>query len=91
MSKTEDNFTWEYPGITNNPSVKDGDIRLVNLPVQVGFEWSDKIVSDWDENGDPLDYTSGYIMRVLPDQSFIYNSEESMFIGASFTKKPKEQ
>lgn len=53
-----------------------GDVSIVNLDVKVFFEWSDNIVTDQDEEGNPLEITSGYIMNVLPDQSFIYNGQE---------------
>ena len=75
-------FKWELPKIKERP-VGDGDLRIVNLPVQVVFEWSDKIISDYDsETNTILEYTSGYVMKVLPNQSFIFNNEESIFIAS---------
>jgi hypothetical protein len=60
----------------------------VNLPVQVVFEWSDKIVADYDSETDTiLEYTSGYVMKVLPEQSFVYKDEKSTFIASTFKKR----
>lgn len=76
-------FTWALPE-HKNPPIEDGDLREVKLPVKVLFEWSDKIISDFDyETGRVVGYTSGYIMRVLPDQSFVYKNEESTYLGST--------
>jgi hypothetical protein len=53
-----------------------GDVSIVNLDVKVLFEWSDNIVTDQDEDGNPLETISGYVMKVLPDQGFIYSGQE---------------
>jgi len=82
-------FKWEVPEIKEIP-VDDGDLRIVNLPVKVIFEWSDKIISDYDSETDTiLEYTSGYVMKVLPEQSFVYKEEESTFIASTFKKAQK--
>lgn len=80
-TKTDDKeYKWEVPQLQQPTVVVGGDIRTVNLPVQVVFEWSDKIVSDYDsESGTVLEYTSGYIMKVLPNQQFVYNGESTTF------------
>lgn len=75
-------FKWKLPEKKERP-VGDNDLRIVNLPVKVIFEWSDKIVADYDSETDTvLEYTSGYVMKVLPEQSFVYNNEESTFIAS---------
>jgi len=82
-------FKWEMPEIKERP-VGDADIRIVNLPVKVIFEWSDKIVADYDSETDTtLEYTSGYVMKVLPEQSFVYKDEESTFIASAFKEAQK--
>jgi len=54
----------------------------------VVFEWSDKIVADYDSETDTiLEYTSGYVMKVLPEQSFVYKDEKSTFIASTFKKR----
>lgn len=81
-----EDFKWELPEQKEKP-VGDGDIRVVNLPVKVLFEWSDQIVADYDKETDTvLEYTSGYLMKVLPEQSFVYCGEESNFIANTLKK-----
>lgn len=78
---TKQEFKYELPPTKEKP-VGDGDIRVVNLPVEVLFKHSDKIPVDYDSDTNTvLKYTSGYIMEVIPKQSFIYNNEKSIFIG----------
>jgi hypothetical protein len=82
-------FKWEMPEIKGRP-VGNGDLRIVNMPVNVIFEWSDKIVADYDSETDTiLEYTSGYVMKVLPEQSFVYKNEESTFIASTFKEAQK--
>ena len=70
--KNKDEFKWEVPQLPQHNVVCSGDIRIVNLPVQVPFEWSDKIVADYDSETDTvLEYTSGYVMKVMPNQQFV--------------------
>jgi hypothetical protein len=45
------------------------------------FEWSDEIVADYDAETGYTEYTSGYVMRVLPNQNFVYKGEDSIFIA----------
>lgn len=80
--KNKDEFKWETPQFQKQYVIGIGDIRIVNLPVQVVFEWSDKIVADYDSETDTvLEYTSGYVMKVLPNQQFVYRGEETVFIA----------
>lgn len=66
-------FKWNSQGDFLSSIPEDGMVAEIMMPVKVMFEFSDKIVSDWDENNEPLEYTSGFIMKVLPDQSKVYN------------------
>lgn len=84
---SKEKFKWETLKFEHLP-VGNGDIRIVNLPVQVKFEWSDKIIADYDSETDTvLEYKSGYIMKVFPDQEFVYKNEESILIANSFTER----
>jgi hypothetical protein len=68
---------WHSRNLQEIPVV-EGDVRIVNLSVKVIFVWSDKIVADYDPETDTIiEYTSGYVMEVLPDQSFVYQEQES--------------
>ena len=58
-----------------------GDVRIVELPVKVLFEWSDKIVVDVDENNIPVEFTSGLVMRLLPEQGFVYKGEKTIHLA----------
>lgn len=70
--------------------IASGDIRIVNLPVKVLFEWSDKIVADYDSETDTvLEYTSGYVMKVMPNQQFVYRGEETTFIAQAMIERPE--
>jgi hypothetical protein len=68
--------------------IKHGDIRRVNLDVTTVFEWSDKIPTDWDENGEPTEFESGFVMKVLPNQSFVYNGQKTTFLANARFEKP---
>jgi hypothetical protein len=82
-------FDWKIPKGVEKP-VADGDLREVLLPVKTVFEWSDKIVKEYDyENDKVLEYTSGFVMKVVPDQEFIYNNEKSVFLASTIKEKPK--
>lgn len=71
------------------PPIMNGDLRVVTLPVKVVFEWSDKIVADYDSETGHTEYTSGYVMQVLPNQTFVYNNEMSTLLGSVFkAEKP---
>lgn len=71
-----------------NPPPSNGDIRQVNLPVKVVFEWSDKIIADYDiETDTVLEYKSGFVMKVLTEQSFEYKNQETMFLANALIEK----
>lgn len=74
---------WELPQQKERP-IGDGDLRIVNLPVQVLFEWSDKIMFDHDPETGHIEYTSGFVMKVLNEQSFVFKDEQSVFMGSMF-------
>ena len=84
----KDEFKWEVPQLQQHNVVGSGDIRIVNLPVQVVFEWSDKIVADYDSETDTvLEYTSGYVMKVLSNQQFVYKDEPTTFIAQALIER----
>jgi hypothetical protein len=87
--ENKDEFKWEVPQLHQHNVVGNGDIRIVNLPVRVLFEWSDKIVADYDSETDTvLEYTSGYVMKVIPNQQFVYKGEKTIFIARAFIERP---
>lgn len=53
---------WQKP-TEPNLEPAHGDIAVVWLPIKVLFTHSDKIVSDVDEDGTPLEYRSGLVMQ----------------------------
>jgi len=54
----------------------NGEIGIVTLPIKVLFEWSDKIVADFDEDtGAVLEYTSGFIMKIAPEE-VVYKGQD---------------
>ncbi len=75
MSKDKE-FKWAEMKAPMQGGPITGEIAIVNLPVKVLFEWSDKIVEDVDEENNPVSYKSGYLMRVIPDQTFVYENEK---------------
>jgi len=79
--KKDETYQWNTLQLQQHSVVGSGDIRVVNLPVRVVFEWSDEIVADYDEETGYTEYTSGYVMKVLPDQKFVYKGEDSIFIA----------
>lgn len=86
--ENKDEFKWEVPQLQQRNVVGSGDIRIVNLPVQVLFEWSDKIIADYDSETDTvLEYTSGYVMKVLPNQQFVHKGEETIFIAQALSER----
>ena len=86
--KDKDEFKREVPQLQQHNVVGSGDIRIVNLPVQVLFEWSDKIVADYDSETDTvLEYTSGYVMKVIPNQQFVHKGEETIFIAQALIER----
>jgi hypothetical protein len=79
--KKDETYQWNTPQLQQHSVVGSGDIRVVTLPVQCVFEWSDEIVADYDAETGYTEYTSGYVMRVLPNQNFVYKGEDSIFIA----------
>lgn len=72
-------FKFEEPHITkyNVDSICVGDVAKVQLPVIVSFHWADDIISDYDEETGEVEYTSGWVMRLLPEfnKEFVYKGE----------------
>ena len=73
---------FKAPEIPNNNEPVNGDVRVVNLPVEVLFEFSDKIIDEYDyETKKIISYKSGFIMHVLDNQKFIYNNDHTVLVG----------
>jgi hypothetical protein len=84
---TEHEFKYNLPQRGERSEIEHGDLRVVSLPVEVVFQWSDKIVADFDsETNTVLEYTSGYIMKVLPNQEFLFRGEDTTFVAQTLTK-----
>lgn len=77
MSEEKKEFQWATSHDFSKPSGDPvtGEIAIVNIPVKVAFVWSDKIVEDVDECGNPVSFRSGYIMEVLPGQSCVFENQ----------------
>lgn len=88
MKKKASDFNWEWAKMTkpDNSQIRDGDIREVTLPVQVAMRWSTMIPKEIDEDGTVTEYTSGFIMDVLP-QKFLYNGQETKFLYDEYKGK----
>lgn len=86
MTEFTDGFIYAAMQKEFHSEIRDGDIREVNLPVKVAFIWSDRIASQWDDDGNALEYTSGFIMDVLP-QKFVYNGGETKFLFDAYKNK----
>lgn len=83
-------YKWELPRYSQ-PPIGHGDIRRVKLEVEVLFKRSDRIVTDQDsETGEVLEHTTGYIMEVLPNQSFIHKEEDTIFIASTPQEDTKD-
>ena len=81
MENDKKEFNWYQPDRPKITEPTKNMIALVNLPVKVFFEWQAKIAADWDEDGNVLDYVSGYVMKVLPNQGVVFNKHEFMPLG----------
>lgn len=77
-------FKWAEQEVKKQGNPVEGEIAIVNLPVKVYFEWSDKIVEDVDEFNNPVEFREGFIMKVIP-QSFAYKGESR--ITEAYTTK----
>jgi hypothetical protein len=78
-------FKWAFEEFKEPSEPVVGEIATVNLPVDVLFEWSDKIVAEVDENNEPVEYRSGYIMKVILPQTFVYEPVHKHRITKCFT------
>jgi len=74
-------FEWSKRERPVDPNPRQGDYAIVNLPVKVWFDWSDKIVVDYDEDTGETEYASGYVMHIVGNQSFVYNGQERLHLG----------
>ena len=65
--------------------IAPNDIRRLELMVDVVFEWSDEIIAEYDyDTNTVLEYTSGYIMKVLSGQSSVYQGQDTSYIASAF-------
>lgn len=74
--------------------IAHGDVRIVMLPVQVIFEKTDRVIADYDyDTEEVLEYKDGYVMTVCDGQSFLYQGQETQFLGSAYMpnnhKNPK--
>jgi len=82
----------EEPERLSGPPVAN-ELALVNLLVEVVFEWSDKILcdADYDESGNLIpgteEYRSGWVMAVTPNQRFVFNDHSRTTIAYAFKQK----
>ncbi len=74
-------FTWDVP-VAPPREVSDGDVRLVTIETQAVFRFTDKLVSEVDEDGNAIEYTSGWLMHI-PEQTIVYRGQESTFIATA--------
>lgn len=82
-------FKWSELPDSHTP-ISEGDLRIVEIPVKVLFEWSDKIVVDHDyPESDWVEYGSGWVMKVL-EQSVVYNNQEALPLASTFKTKTPE-
>lgn len=88
-------MTYKFHTIQITPSGPPlpGEMSIVTIPIQVIFEWSDKIIADadYDENGSiiesSIEYKSGWIMIPLPNQRIVYTDQDRVIIGQTFKEK----
>lgn len=79
-----DDYKFHIQKTINHDTISNGDIRVVSVPVKVLFEWSDKIVSDYDSETDTvIEYKSGFIMKIIPGQEFVFNDEPTIFMASA--------
>jgi len=79
-------YKFSVPKMRERNEISNGEIRIVNLPVQCYFEWSDTIIASIDEQTGKLEYTSGFVMKVLNDQDFVYGGQETVFVAQTLRK-----
>lgn len=89
MKNSDEPFQFIQLENLDSPPI-DGDVRIVVMPIKVLFRWSDKIVADVDsETGEILEYSSGYMMDVLPNQKFHYAEQKTELLYHTFPN-PKD-
>lgn len=74
-----DGYKWAKLPKPDNSEIREGDIREVTLPVRCAFIWSDSIPDEFDEEGNIIGYTSGWIMNII-DTERIYRDEKTRFL-----------
>lgn len=72
----------------NEDTFRNNDIRETQLWVKSLYQWSDKI-PQYDDQGEIESYKSGWVMKVLPNQEFVYNGEENFFVASTFEETPQ--
>jgi len=84
----ENNEPYEFnaPKLRERKEISNGEIRVVNLPVHCLFEWSDEIVKEFDKETGKIEYASGFVMKVLNNQDFVYCGQETAFVAQSIKK-----
>ncbi len=65
----------------------DGDMGLIRAQVKCHIEYSNEIVSDFDEDGEILEMKGGLIVKI-PEQTIIYSGEEFLFMANATRFKP---
>lgn len=89
MSASESKLKFDTPQFKTKEHIENGDVRIVTLPVKVVFKWQEEAMRY--ENGDVIKTESGYIMHVLPNQSFAYNGQLSVFIAQTLIKNKNDE
>lgn len=80
-------FKWELPSKPSNAPPVNGEVAIVDIPVKVLFQWSDKIIIDHDEETGEIEYGEGFVMTVLPDQKFVYDDHPRKTFAFHNTEK----
>lgn len=75
----------ELEAFNNNGKHKEpreGEVAEITIPVKVIFNWSNKIVEQVDEHDNPTEYSSGWMMSVMPQQGSVYKGQafQSLFM-----------
>lgn len=74
-----------------SPPPVPGELATVELPVRVVFEWSDKIVADYDAETGYTEYKSGFIMKPLDGQTFVYKGEDRLTEAYAYFERREEE
>lgn len=79
-------YSWhEMPKENINTPPVHGDTAIVYLPVIVTFLNSDRIVTQVDEENNPVEFKQGLVMHIHP-QTAIYEEQERQHLYNSTTK-----